>query len=220
MSTKGAAIISGSNGSFFIAVMLHIHGAAQPTEQRSRHLSRYPALSSDAAFSHEHMKEIRRAWIKDHESWVNADTIYNYNRWLRGRRKGDPQKAYQVRNVEVSLPDHRRQARGDGIHSASDMQCCTACRSDPALHERLGGGEIFRGLQEADGSLRTPDGGAQTSFATPTKRFLRVLVPDHRQQTFVAFLHPKSNLQCCTACRSNTADHGVARRRRGQRHAP
>ena len=47
------------------------------------------------------------------------------------------------------------------------MQCCTACRCDPALHARLGGGEVFGRLQEADADLRTPDEGAKSSEKTP-----------------------------------------------------
>ena len=43
------------------------------------------------------------------------------------------------------------------------MQCCTACRCDPALHARLGGGEVFRRLQEADADLRTLDEEAKSS---------------------------------------------------------
>ena len=99
-------------------------------EQRSRHLRRHPSLTSGAVSSSEDMQGIHRARMEEHESWMHGETIRNYNRWLGGAYKGDHQKAHQLRRSAffgVCLPDHRQQARGAGIHSASDMQCCTAC---------------------------------------------------------------------------------------------
>ena len=40
--------------------------------------------------------------MEDHESWMNGETIRNYNRWLGGTYKGDHQKAHQLRRSAFS----------------------------------------------------------------------------------------------------------------------
>ena len=40
--------------------------------------------------------------MEDHESWMNGETIRNYNWWLEGTGKGDHQKAHQLRRNAFS----------------------------------------------------------------------------------------------------------------------
>ena len=71
-------------------------------EQRSRHLRRHQSLTSDDVFSPEDMQNIHREWMEDHESWMNGETLNNYNCRLQGTGKGDHQKAHQIRRSAFS----------------------------------------------------------------------------------------------------------------------
>ena len=71
-------------------------------EQRSRHLRRHQSLTSDDVFSPEDMQKIHREWMEDHESWMNGETLNNYNCRLQGTGKGDHQKAHQIRRSAFS----------------------------------------------------------------------------------------------------------------------
>ena len=104
---KVASIVASSTGCYELATVPCIVEKLEAfleivEEQRSRHLRRHPSLTSDAVFSHEDMQEIHRAWEEDHESWMNGETIRNYNWWLEGTGKGDHQRAHQLRRSAFS----------------------------------------------------------------------------------------------------------------------
>ncbi|CAK0895404.1 unnamed protein product [Prorocentrum cordatum] len=104
---KVANVVASSTGCYELATVPCIVDKLETfleivEEQRSRHLRRHPSLASDAVFSHEDMQEIHRAWMENHESWMNAETIRNYNWWLEGTGKGDRQKAHQLRRSAFS----------------------------------------------------------------------------------------------------------------------
>ena len=104
---KVANIVASSTGCYEVASVPCIVQKLESfleiiEEQRSRHLSRHPALLSDAVFTHEDMLEIHRTWMEDHESWMNAETIGNYNWYLQGRSKGDRQTAHKIRRSAFS----------------------------------------------------------------------------------------------------------------------
>ena len=104
---KVASIVASSTGCYELATVPCIVEKLEAfleivEEQRSRHLRRHPSLTSDAVFSHEDMQAIHRAWEEDHESWMNGETIRNYNWWLEGTGKGDHQRAHQARRSAFS----------------------------------------------------------------------------------------------------------------------
>ena len=53
-------------------------------EQRAKHLRRTPGLHSDAIFSNSDMKKIHSEWMNDYRSWMNAETVQEYERSLVG----------------------------------------------------------------------------------------------------------------------------------------
>ena len=71
-------------------------------EQRDKHLQRNWHLARDAEFSSSDMKELHKAWMEDHKSWMDPETIDKYNWWRSGKRKGDQQKAHQMRKSAFS----------------------------------------------------------------------------------------------------------------------
>ena len=71
-------------------------------QKRSSHLRRHPSLTADAVFSPDDMAEIHRLWTEDHESWMNAATIGDYNWYTARGDKGDRQKAHQLRRSVFS----------------------------------------------------------------------------------------------------------------------
>ena len=70
--------------------------------QRSKHLQRHPNLRFDAIFTCDHMKEVNRVWMEDHESWMNRDTLWNYKWLIEGRRRGAHQRAHKLRHSAFS----------------------------------------------------------------------------------------------------------------------
>ena len=48
------------------------------------------------------MQEIQNHWMHDYRTWMNADTMYEYEMWLSGTWKGDQQKAHQIRRRAFS----------------------------------------------------------------------------------------------------------------------
>ena len=64
-------------------------------EQRAKHLRRTPGLHSDAMFSNSDMKKIHSEWMNDYRSWMNAETVQEYERSLGGR-------AHQLRRRSFS----------------------------------------------------------------------------------------------------------------------
>ena len=62
-------------------------------EQRENHLRRTPGLDPDRIFSEADMREILKRWVDDYRSWMNAQTVQQYERLRAGRNKGDGQKA-------------------------------------------------------------------------------------------------------------------------------
>ena len=71
-------------------------------QQRTSHMLRHPSLTADAVFSRDDMKEINHLWTEDHESWMNAATIGDYNWYTARADKGDRQKAHQLRRGAYS----------------------------------------------------------------------------------------------------------------------
>ena len=48
------------------------------------------------------MQEIYKEWINDHASWMNAETLQDYEWWHNGCGKGDQQKAHSLRRSAFS----------------------------------------------------------------------------------------------------------------------
>ncbi len=71
-------------------------------EQRARHLRRHPHLATDRVFDGDHMHEIHKEWMHDDRTWMNADTVREYEWWLSGTWRGDQQKAHQIRRRAFS----------------------------------------------------------------------------------------------------------------------
>ena len=71
-------------------------------EQRANQLRRTPGLASDAIFTSSHMKEIHKEWMNDYESWMNTETVQEYERLRNGRCQGDTKKAHHLRRSAFS----------------------------------------------------------------------------------------------------------------------
>ena len=104
---KVANIAASSDGRFDAAAAPHIPEKLEEflrvvEEQRANQLRRTPGLASDAIFTSFHMQEIHKEWMNDYGSWMNAETVQEYERLRNGRCKGDTQKAHQLRRSAFS----------------------------------------------------------------------------------------------------------------------
>ena len=104
---KVADIVVSSTGCYELAIAPSILDKLEAfleivAMQRSNHLRRNPTKTSDAVFSEDDMQEIHHTWMEDHESWMNSETIRNYNWYSQGTGKGDRQKAHQIRRRAFS----------------------------------------------------------------------------------------------------------------------
>ena len=104
---KLANIVVSSTGCYELAIVPSILDKLEAfleivALQRSNHLRRQPTTTSDAVFSHDDMQQIHRAWIEDHESWMNSETRWNYNWYSQRTGRGDRQKAHQIRRSAFS----------------------------------------------------------------------------------------------------------------------
>ena len=104
---KVANIVASSDGCYEAPVAPHITEKLEEflrivEEQRANHLRRTPGLDSEAIFTRFHMQEINKEWMNDHRSWMNTETLEEYEKCRNGRSKGDQQKAHQLRRRAFS----------------------------------------------------------------------------------------------------------------------
>ena len=48
------------------------------------------------------MQQIHKEWMNDHLSWMNPETLQEYERWTNGKCIGDQQKAHKLRRSAFS----------------------------------------------------------------------------------------------------------------------
>ena len=104
---KVANIVASSDGCYEAATAPHITEKLEEflqivEEQRANHLRRSPGLDPDAIFTGSDMQDIHKEWMNDYGSWMNAETVEEYERYRNGSGKGDQQKAHQLRRSAFS----------------------------------------------------------------------------------------------------------------------
>ena len=162
---KVANIVASSDGCYEAAVAPHITEKLEEflrvvEEQRANHLRRTPGLDSDAIFTSFHMQEIHKEWMNDHGSWMNAETVQEYEWWRNGWGKGDQQKARQLRRSAFSA--YLFQIIGN-----KNMCCSPASNIQSAVLHSLQtqyGGSSTRGSRRSRRLTTKKDADSRTSY--------------------------------------------------------
>ena len=135
---KVANIAPSSDERFEAAAVPHITEKLEEflrvvEEQRANHQRRTPGEDSDAVFTSFQMQQIHKEWMNDFTSWMNVETVQEYDRLRIGRCKGDAQKAHRLRRSAFSAYLFQIIGNKNVLLSAIQHPICSAAQPADAI---------------------------------------------------------------------------------------